>query len=67
MASPSGLTSKTKSMDALYVCICVRLMNFVQKKGSAYQEVRERVSRSRDVKENRVRVARIKNSVYIVI
>ena len=32
MASPSGLRSKTKSMDA-FVCMCVRVMNFLQKKG----------------------------------
>ena len=61
-------------MDA-FACMCVRVMNFAQKKSSEYRKVRERVLRGRDVKENRVRVARkrtecierIKNSVYIVI
>ena len=29
MASPSGLTSKPKSMDA-FACMCVRVTNFVR-------------------------------------
>ena len=36
----------------------VYMMNFLEKSENAYREVRERVSRSRDVRENRVRVAR---------
>ena len=40
MASPSGLTSKTNSMDA-FACMCVRMMILVQKKKSACGEVRE--------------------------
>ena len=58
----------------MYVCICVRVMNFVRKKESACREVRECVSRSERAsveksrrkreqsesyeKENRVRVTR---------
>ena len=49
MASPSGLTSKTNSMDA-FACNCVCEMNFVQKKGSEYREVRECMSRSQNVR-----------------
>ena len=41
MASPSGLTSKAKGMDS-FTCMCVRVMNFVQKKESAGREVGER-------------------------
>ena len=55
MASPSGLTSKTKSMDAFpYMCVsvyewwilCRRKGVRVEKSGSEYREVRECVSRS---------------------
>ena len=38
--------------------MCGRKGVSVEKSESAYQEVRERVSRSRDVKENRESVAR---------
>ena len=60
----------------LYVCICLQVINFVRKKGSACREGRECVSRSqrpsveksRRKREQSVsRVVRIKNSVYIII
>ena len=62
------------------VCMCVRVMNFVQKKGvrvekseSASRSKRASVEKSRRIRElsesceKENRVARIKNSVYIVI
>ena len=60
MASSSGLTSKTKSIDA-FACMCVRVMNFVQKKGSACREVRECVSRSQRASVEKSRCIREQN------